>query len=250
MTAHGSEDAAAEALRRGATSYVPKKYLSRDLLETVDRVLGVAGVAGAANTAITAGGAGAGGEAAVAPPGEIEPPGLASEPDSAAQAVRYLQTTSCRFVVDDNPPHLDPLVRYVEREVARMGLFDDTGRMRLGIALSEALANAVNHGNLALGSELRETDLSAYYRLLDERRATPPYRDRKVYVSAEVTRAQVVLVVRDEGAGFDPHDLPDPTDPASLEKTSGRGMLLIRTFMDEVRHNEAGNEITMVKFTA
>ena len=42
MTAHGSEDAAAEALRRGASSYVPKRFLARDLMETVDRVLGVA----------------------------------------------------------------------------------------------------------------------------------------------------------------------------------------------------------------
>ena len=128
-----------------------------------------------------------------------------------------------------------------------MKLFDDTGLMRLGIALSEALANAVNHGNFAVSSDLRETDIAAYYRLLDERRGQSPYRERNVYVSAEVTRSQAVLQVRDEGAGFDPRNLPDPTDPAHLEKTSGRGMLLIRTFMDEVRHNEAGNEITMVK---
>ena len=41
--------------------------------------------------------------------------------------------------------------------------------------------------------------------------------------------------------------LPDPTDPTNLEKVSGRGLLLIRTFMDEVTHNKAGNEITMIK---
>ena len=41
--------------------------------------------------------------------------------------------------------------------------------------------------------------------------------------------------------------LPDPTDPANIEKVSGRGLLLIRTFMDEVHHNKTGNEITMIK---
>ena len=54
-------------------------------------------------------------------------------------------------------------------------------------------------------------------------------------------------MVRDEGPGFDPATLPDPTDPSNLERVGGRGLLLIRTFMDEVRHNESGNEITFVK---
>ncbi|HEY1379785.1 MAG TPA: ATP-binding protein [Gemmataceae bacterium] len=52
--------------------------------------------------------------------------------------------------------------------------------------------------------------------------------------------------MRDEGPGFDPATLPDPLDPANLERASGRGLLLIRTFMTEVRHNDRGNEITLV----
>ena len=54
-------------------------------------------------------------------------------------------------------------------------------------------------------------------------------------------------MVRDEGNGFDPTILPDPTDPANLEKSSGRGILLMRTFMDEVVFNEVGNEVQMLK---
>ena len=52
--------------------------------------------------------------------------------------------------------------------------------------------------------------------------------------------------VRDEGPGFDPNKLPDPTDPANLEKVSGRGLLLMKTFMDEVTFNATGNQVTMV----
>ena len=52
--------------------------------------------------------------------------------------------------------------------------------------------------------------------------------------------------MRDEGRGFDYHGLPDPCDPENLTKASGRGVLLIRTFMDDVSFNERGNEITMV----
>ncbi|MGE0608143.1 MAG: ATP-binding protein, partial [Pirellulales bacterium] len=47
--------------------------------------------------------------------------------------------------------------------------------------------------------------------------------------------------------GFDPSKLPDPTDPANLEKASGRGLLLMRSFMDEVTYNATGNQITLVK---
>jgi anti-sigma regulatory factor (Ser/Thr protein kinase) len=66
-------------------------------------------------------------------------------------------------------------------------------------------------------------------------------------VIAHITRADAKFIVRDEGPGFDPHGLPDPTDPANLEKASGRGLLLMRTFMDSVSFNDLGNEVTMVK---
>src|SRR5262249_19808846 len=73
-----------------------------------------------------------------------------------------------------------------------------------------------------------------------------PYRSRRVHVTARESPAEAVYVIRDEGPGFDPSKLPDPTDPANLERVTGRGLLLIRTFMDEVHHNPKGNEITMV----
>ncbi|MHC4731929.1 MAG: ATP-binding protein, partial [Planctomycetota bacterium] len=73
------------------------------------------------------------------------------------------------------------------------------------------------------------------------------YCDRRVHITAKVTADEAVYVVRDDGNGFDPSTLPDPLDPANLEKASGRGLLLVRTFMDEVQHSERGNEVRMVK---
>ena len=55
------------------------------------------------------------------------------------------------------------------------------------------------------------------------------------------------FVIRDDGQGFDPARLPDPTDPELLERTSGRGVFLMRAFMDEVSFNETGNEATLTK---
>ncbi len=54
-------------------------------------------------------------------------------------------------------------------------------------------------------------------------------------------------MIRDQGRGFDPNSLPDPTDPANLEKAAGRGVLLMRSFMDEVSYNDRGNSVTLVK---
>ena len=64
---------------------------------------------------------------------------------------------------------------------------------------------------------------------------------------ASLSRSQAVFVIRDDGPGFDPSTLPDPTDPEYLERPHGRGLMLMRTFMDEVTYNAAGNEVRMVK---
>ena len=53
--------------------------------------------------------------------------------------------------------------------------------------------------------------------------------------------------IRDEGEGFDPAKLPDPHEAANLEKASGRGVLLMRSFMDEVRFEDGGRSVTLVK---
>ena len=53
--------------------------------------------------------------------------------------------------------------------------------------------------------------------------------------------------IRDEGDGFDPSKLPDPTDPENLDRPCGRGVMLMRAFMDDVRYNATGNEVTLVR---
>jgi anti-sigma regulatory factor (Ser/Thr protein kinase) len=100
-----------------------------------------------------------------------------------------------------------------------------------------------------LDSRLREDDSNSYRRTGDERAAQEPYCDRRVHVWARLKPGEATFVVRDEGPGFDHRSLPDPTDPENLTRPSGRGVMLIRTFMDEVHYNETGNELTMIKRT-
>ncbi len=212
MTAHGSEDIAIQAIQKGAASYVPKKSLARDLCETLEQVRRTA----RADT-------------------------------SQQRLLEGLMRLETSFVLENDPALIPPLIGQLEEHLSRMKLCDQSGLILVGVALHEAMTNAIYHGNLELGSDLREQDEKAYYDLAAARQRQEPYQSRRVYVTGEVSRLEAVFIVRDEGPGFDPSSLPDPTDPANLEKVCGRGLFLIRTFMDAVEHNEAGNQITMVK---
>lgn len=212
MTAHGSEELAVRALQSGAASYVPKRELSRDLLEVVESVIDTA-----------------------------------HGKRDQLRLMTSLEQTESRFVLENDPSLIPPLVAYLKQNVFRMSGSDETGLIQTTMALREALLNAMEHGNLQLDSALRENDEHSYHELARQRRRELPYRDRRVYVQARETRTEAIYIIRDEGPGFDTSQLPDPTDPANLEKRSGRGLLLMRAFMSEVRHNERGNEVTLIR---
>ncbi len=212
MTAFGNEDIAIQALREGAASYVPKKSQDRDLVPTLEQVI------------------------------------AAGQRQRHQQQLleRLAHTESC-FILDNNREIIPALVGHVQEYLLRLQLGDHTERIRIGVALEEAVLNAIFHGNLETGSELRQEDEAHFYRVAEERRRLPPYRDRKVHFRFSLTRTAAQFSIQDEGPGFAWSALPDPTDPENLGKIGGRGLLLIRTFMDEVSFNAQGNQITMIK---
>lgn len=212
MTAHGSEDVAIQALQKGAASYVPKKSLARDLASTLEQIV--------------------------------------SASQTRSGQMRILDSITrneTQYVLENDLSLVPSLVGHLEEGLTRMKLCGPSGLILLGVALHEAMTNAILHGNLELDSAMRETDEKGYYRLAQQRREQSPYRDRRVHVTATLTLQDAVFTIRDGGNGFDPSLLPDPTDPANLERVSGRGLLLIQTFMDRVEHNDVGNQITMLK---
>ncbi len=212
MTSLGSEEIAVRALQQGAASYVPKSTLVSDLLDTVHRVLSVS-----------------------------------SQRRSEARMMKCITYAKATFELENDTDLIPPLVGYLQESITQLDVCGEAERVRVGVALEEALTNALYHGNLEVRSELREDESDAYYSLARERTSLPPYADRRIRVETDLSRDEAVFVIRDEGPGFDPSMLPDPTDPVNLEKLSGRGVLLMRTFMDEVTFNEAGNQVTMIK---
>ena len=90
------------------------------------------------------------------------------------------------------------------------------------LAMEEALVNAIRHGNR-----------------LDA--------DKHVHVACRVSPELIRIEITDEGEGFDPSSVPDPTDPANIEAPSGRGLMLMRSFMSRVEYNDVGNRVVMEK---
>lgn len=215
MTERGNEDLATEALLRGAASYIPKRRLERDLGRTIQMLLGLS---------------------------------------RAARRNRHLLTswreTADRFVIDNSPELIPPLVHHVQETLQLLQFGDDRARLRISVALTEALENAVFHGNLELSSELRAGDGARWNEESERRRRLPPYAHRTVDVRATLSRAEVRFTIRDEGPGFDPASLPDPRSPEHIADIGGRGVLLIRTFMDRVEYSPRGNEVTLVKLAS
>ena len=212
MTANGSEQAAVNALRAGALSYVPKKDLKTDLCEAMYVVLGAV-----------------------------------EAKRHRDQSRRLLERTESQFVLGYEKDGCSALVSYFQNNLALFNFCDETGLFQVSTALTEAMNNAIDHGNLELDSALREQGDNAYGQQRQEQAVASPYRDRRVRVIEELTPRKVTYVVRDEGSGFDLSTVPDPTNPENLLKASGRGLMLISTFMDEVSFNDTGSEITMVK---
>ena len=93
----------------------------------------------------------------------------------------------------------------------------------LQLALEEGLANAVKHGNQLNPAKQVKVECQ----LLDD--------------------CMIRVTIEDEGAGFNPEEVPDPTDFENLDKPSGRGIVLMRAFMDEVLYNDRGNQLTFCK---
>ena len=123
------------------------------------------------------------------------------------------------------PSHIDvvsPLVDQLMRFVSRFRVADDNN-VEIELALSEALVNAIVHGNQQ-----------------DPR--------KRVYVNCRCTTdGEVSITVEDEGHGFENDAVPDPTSPENLLRTHGRGIYLIRTLMDEVDFEQGGSVVRMRK---
>lgn len=127
------------------------------------------------------------------------------------------------FTMDSTLETVDNAEQTASRIAADAG-FEENEVMQISMAVREAAINAVLHGN--------EYDPA-----------------KKVTLNFEKTARDLVITIQDQGHGMDPESIPNPLAPENLLKSSGRGIFLMRSFMDEVQihPSHAGTEIKLVK---
>ena len=144
-----------------------------------------------------------------------------------------------------------PVAFRLARAAKFIGICDEIDSGNVALSLIEIITNAIEHGNLEITgaekTELISKGGSEYFTELMRRAREAPYFDRKVSVSARINGEEAVFHVEDEGAGFAFNDLPDPRDPDNLFLPHGRGILLARTFMDQVDFLGNGNTVRLTK---
>lgn len=120
-----------------------------------------------------------------------------------------------------DPDNLTEVEKFIT-DVADEFNLDDEIRNNLSLSLSEAASNAMVHGNKL---------------------------DPKKYVDIKITVGdnKIEVVIKDEGNGFDPSSVPDPTAPENLLKDSGRGIHIMKTFLENIRYNftDSGTEVIL-----
>ena len=116
---------------------------------------------------------------------------------------------------------IEHAVDYVMRCCERGDCTSPRVSLNLRVGLTEALSNAMLYGN-----------------------GHDPSKRVRVEVAMDEGCLQARVI--DQGEGFDPDSIPDPTTPENIEKTSGRGLFLMRQMLDEVTYNDQGNQVTLV----
>lgn len=140
---------------------------------------------------------------------------------SSAQSLDDSWSWLCNERIPNHPAEGKRIIESLLAELERHQ-WDDHERFSVHLAIEEALVNAMKHGN--------QDDLSRF-----------------VAVDLRVSTARVWIEIEDEGEGFDPTAVPDPTADENLEVPSGRGLMLMKSYMTVVEYNSRGNRVRMEK---
>lgn len=217
MTAYGDETTAVEALEAGAASFISKTQKAERLTTTVNRVLT-----------------------------------RAAADQIHQQVSQCLLESRCRYAIPNDRQVIRGLVEQVQQTMAVMGFGNTVERIRVMEAVEEAMLNAMFHGNLELDpSELTkvraELDEDLLDRLIEARCQDPRIGSRRIVAIVHLTPSEARFVIRDQGRGFDTMYKIEESKTEQSQIAGRRGLTLIRSLMDDVKYNEAGNELVLRK---
>ena len=161
-----------------------------------------------------------------------------------------LTKESRHFVFGNDLDQINSIAQFLCRDLAMLNMKSEIHPLQT--SLVEGITNAILHGNLEISSKIKTHEdilsFDIFKKMARSKMLEAPYCDRKIFIEYSLDEEKMSYLIRDEGSGFNHKKLPDPLDPEGFLNPSGRGLLLIRTFCDEVSWNETGNEITFVKY--
>ncbi len=214
VTGYGDEATAIAALKAGACDYLRKPFELAEMKETVHRALSLVRAKG-----------------------------------MEMQSLRTIERMSWEFQLENDLVNLSGIIPFMLRPVC--AIVSTVEGLHLQMALQELLANAIEHGNLAITAEEKRDAIMAdvYEDLLEVRQLDPEFVNRRVRVSIQHDGPEGLFrcKISDEGAGFNwqsflesSHEMP------SAMVGSGRGIFLVKTLMPEIQYHGRGNEVTLV----
>lgn len=153
------------------------------------------------------------------------------------------------FLIPSDETAIGPVVEILVENLTRAGVCSMIESRLVAMALTEAIANAMYHGNLNVSPQLKlEMSTAEFHAKISERKSSEEYKERKIRIRSHLTPTEVKYVISDDGEGFDHREaLSASVTPADVDSHAGRGLFLLRSIMDEVVYNEKGNEVTLIK---
>ena len=161
------------------------------------------------------------------------------------QLMHRMEYSNSLFTLSNDPSQVASVVTYLQRMLRCLPLADEIERIRVGLAVEAALSNALFHGNMDTGLEVPRPDQVRRNELFRKRWNQKPWCDRRIRLTAEISRLCARFVVKDDGEGFDTSTI-DP-NVLSLDSEGGRGLPLMHLVMDSVEFNSIGNEVTLIR---
>jgi len=216
ITGYGTLDDAIEAIHLGAEDFIKKPFDINEVIETIEKTFRK----------------------------------IAAETDQR-RIIKFIAAEHVRLVVPTDVDLINLVINFIFSHIKARWLVDDEDLHEVKVCLYEALSNAFEHGNLEIaGAEkvkLLEQSQQAWREFLTARIQQEPFCDREITITLDISIAEMTVSILDQGPGFDHGKRSADVDPEALFKSSGRGLLLIQSLMDEVTFNESGNLITMRK---
>jgi anti-sigma regulatory factor (Ser/Thr protein kinase) len=151
------------------------------------------------------------------------------------------------LVVPGLPHWIEPTVEYLRQRAVLCGACHETRAGKLMVALLEAMSNAVIHGNLELGSELKERGDDSFAQALAQRASDARFAERMVDIQVDYDGETCHWVVTDEGRGFDVARVLERclSDDPEVLLASGRGILMMTSFLDGIEYDFGGRRLIM-----